>query len=121
MADLVRLQEAHILRAEFNYDLKQVERGYANRTLHIDLSTDTIESQPVTQQMKEIFTGGRGFGLKLLWDAVAPQTRWDDPENARARQAVIPAQAKDNRLFPLFGDFQAEQEIQADEDGDENV
>ena len=32
--------------------------------------------------MKELFTGGRGFGLKLLWDAVKPDTRWDDPENA---------------------------------------
>ena len=82
MTDLVRLKEAHQLRAEYNYDIKPVERGYSNRTLHIDLSADTINSQPVTVQMKDIFTGGRGFGLKLLWDAVTEETRWNDPENA---------------------------------------
>jgi aldehyde:ferredoxin oxidoreductase len=31
--------------------------------------------------MKDIFVGGRGFGLKLLWDGVSPETKWDDPEN----------------------------------------
>jgi len=36
----------------------------------------------VTQEMKDIFTGGRGFCLKLLWDSVNADTKWDDPENA---------------------------------------
>ena len=31
--------------------------------------------------MKEIFIGGRGFGLWLLWNAVHDDTQWDDPEN----------------------------------------
>jgi len=31
--------------------------------------------------MKEKFTGGRGFNLKLLWDAVNENTKWDSPEN----------------------------------------
>jgi len=35
----------------------------------------------VTEKMKEIFIGGRGFGLYLLWQAVKGATRWDDPEN----------------------------------------
>jgi aldehyde:ferredoxin oxidoreductase len=30
--------------------------------------------------MKDLFTGGRGFALKLLWDAVTPQTKWNRPE-----------------------------------------
>jgi hypothetical protein len=60
------------LLAEFTYILRPVERGYANRTLYINLDTNTIEEKPVTQQMKDLFTGGRGFGLKLLWDAVKP-------------------------------------------------
>jgi aldehyde:ferredoxin oxidoreductase len=64
-----------------DYELGKVERGYTNRTLYINLSDNTIKSKPVTQQMKDIFTGGRGFGLWLLWNAVSGDTRWDDPEN----------------------------------------
>ena len=69
------------LLAEFTYELRPVERGYANRTLYINLDNNTILEKPVTQQMKDLFTGGRGFGLKLLWDAVTPGTKWSDPQN----------------------------------------
>jgi aldehyde:ferredoxin oxidoreductase len=69
------------LLAEFTYELRPVERGYANRTLYINLTHNTIYEKPVIQQMKDIFTGGRGFGLKLLWDAVTSQTKWNDPAN----------------------------------------
>jgi aldehyde:ferredoxin oxidoreductase len=74
------LAEATVLK-EFTYELRPVERGYANRTLYINLNDNAIREKPVTQQMKELFTGGRGFALKLLWDAVSSETKWDDPEN----------------------------------------
>ena len=79
---LAKMKAAHKLLAEYKYDVLPVERGYANRTLHINLGTNEIGEKPVTQQMKDLFIGGRGFGLKLLWDAVTPNTKWDDPENA---------------------------------------
>lgn len=69
------------LLGEYTYDLHPVERGYANRTLYINLNDNSIYEKPVTQQMKDLFTGGRGFALKLLWDAVTPETTWDDPRN----------------------------------------
>lgn len=75
-----KLTESAIL-AEYHYELRPVERGYANRTIYINLNDNTIREKPVTQQMKDLFTGGRGFALKLLWDAVTPQTKWNDPEN----------------------------------------
>ncbi|HEX3054047.1 MAG TPA: aldehyde ferredoxin oxidoreductase C-terminal domain-containing protein [Aggregatilineaceae bacterium] len=81
MTTLDQIKEAHQLLAEFNYELRPVERGYANRTLHINLSDNTITSKSVSQKMKDIFTGGRGFGLWLLWNAVSGKTRWNDPEN----------------------------------------
>ncbi len=81
MTTLDQIREAHQLLADFNYELHPVERGYANRTLHINLSNNTITSKPVSQEMKDIFTGGRGFGLWLLWNAVSGKTRWNDPEN----------------------------------------
>ncbi len=75
------LKQAHKVLATFDYELRPVERGYANRTLYINLSNNTIGSKPVTQEMKDRFTGGRGFCLWLLWSAVTSETRWDDPEN----------------------------------------
>ena len=78
---LVEMKAAHKLLTEYTYEMRPVERGYANRTLYINLETLEIKEKPVTQQMKDLFTGGRGFGLKLLWDAVTPETTWDAPEN----------------------------------------
>ncbi len=69
--------------AEFEYDLVKVDKGYNNRTLHIDLSNTTIEARAVSKKMKDIFVGGRGFDLWLLWNAL-PKDRaieWNDPEN----------------------------------------
>ncbi len=31
--------------------------------------------------MKQTFTGGKGYGLWLLWNATRPETKWDDAEN----------------------------------------
>jgi len=78
---LEKMKSAHKLLGEYTYELKSVERGYANRTLYINLDDNTFTEKPVTQQMKDVFTGGRGFALKLLWDAVTSETKWDDPEN----------------------------------------
>lgn len=76
-----KLLSEHKLLTEFKYDAMAIEKGYANRTLYINLSENHIESQPVTQFMKDKFVGGKGFGLYKLWNAVKPETKWDDPEN----------------------------------------
>jgi aldehyde:ferredoxin oxidoreductase len=47
--------------ADYSYDLKKVVNGYSNRTLYIDLGRLKIESKPVSQKMKDTFTGGKGF------------------------------------------------------------
>ena len=68
---------------DFKYELGRVEKGYNNRTLYIDLTNMRVASKPVNTQMKETFTGGRGFNLWLLWNAL-PKNRiakWNDPEN----------------------------------------
>jgi aldehyde:ferredoxin oxidoreductase len=76
-----QLLAAHKVLVEYQYEPRPVVRGYAGRTLYINLGDLTISSKPVTQQMKDLFTGGRGFGLWLLWNATTSQTRWNDPEN----------------------------------------
>ncbi|MGA2082724.1 MAG: aldehyde ferredoxin oxidoreductase C-terminal domain-containing protein [Holophaga sp.] len=66
---------------EISYTPSQPQRGYNDRTLLLDLATLEFQERPVTRQMKDIFVGGRGFGLWRLWNAVTPKTRWNDPEN----------------------------------------
>ena len=75
------IRQAHKVVAEYTYDLRPVVRGYANRTLYINVGTNVIQGKPVDEKMKETFTGGRGFCLWLLWNAVRDETQWDDPEN----------------------------------------
>jgi aldehyde:ferredoxin oxidoreductase len=68
---------------EFAYSRQPIERGYNNRTLYVNLSEMRIASKPVSKKMKDTFTGGRGFNLWLLWNAL-PKDRiikWDDIEN----------------------------------------
>jgi len=66
---------------QFSYEVRPVEKGYANRTLYINLNTLEIKEKPVSQKMKEVFTGGRGICLWLLWNAINENTHWDDAEN----------------------------------------
>ena len=75
------IKKLHTVRTEYSYKLQPVVRGYANRTVHIDVSTLKVTEHPVDDEMKKIFTGGRGFCLWLLWNSIKDRTNWDDPEN----------------------------------------
>lgn len=71
----------HKLLKQFKYEIPELDRGYANKTLYINLDDMTIKEKPVTQEMKDKFIGGKGFGLRLLWDGTRPETKWDDNDN----------------------------------------
>ena len=79
--DFKKIKNAHHVVTKYSYKKGKVEKGFANRTLYINLSTNEIKEKKVTEDMKKKFTGGRGFGLKLLWDSIKPSTRWDSVEN----------------------------------------
>jgi len=64
------------------YDRPVIDKGYANQTLCIDMAAADISIKPVTDKMKDVFIGGKGFDLWLLWNAVQSTTKWNDPENA---------------------------------------
>jgi len=66
----------------FYYDRPIIEKGYANQTLFIDISVPDISVKPVDEKMKDVFIGGKGFDLWLLWHAVKSTTQWTDPDNA---------------------------------------
>jgi aldehyde:ferredoxin oxidoreductase len=79
--DFPKIMEAHKQLFSHPYKKQEIERGYANRTLHIHLSKQKVKEKKVSDEMKQLFTGGRGFGLKLLWDEIKPSTRWNSDEN----------------------------------------
>jgi aldehyde:ferredoxin oxidoreductase len=66
----------------FDYKRPVIENGYANQTLLVDISNSDVSIHQVTEKMKEVFVGGKGFDLWLLWNAVKGTTRWFDPDNA---------------------------------------
>lgn len=75
------MKAAHKLLKEWKYELRPIDKGYNNRTLYINVGSQEIKEKPVSQHMKDKFIGGKGFGLRLLWDGTTPKTKWNDPEN----------------------------------------
>jgi aldehyde:ferredoxin oxidoreductase len=69
--------------ASYEYQPKEACHGYMMRTLYVNLSSNEIREKPVSEEMKEKFTGGKGFDLWLLWNALPKGkiTDWDDPSN----------------------------------------
>jgi aldehyde:ferredoxin oxidoreductase len=75
------MKAAHKKLKEWKYELRPIDKGYNDRTLYINVGTQEIKEKPVSEQMKKKFIGGKGYGLRLLWDATKPETKWNDPEN----------------------------------------
>jgi len=79
--NVAELKKSHKLLNEWKYEWTPLDKGYTDKTLYINLSDNVIKEKPVPALMKEKFIGGKGYGLRLLWDATKPDTKWDDPEN----------------------------------------
>ncbi len=79
--DVAVMRQAHKVLAEFSFDSVELERGYANRTLKIDVGRGKCAISPVTQQMKDLWIGGKGFDLWLMFQEINSKTDWDSPEN----------------------------------------
>lgn len=65
----------------FKYEPVQVNAGYTDRVLHLNLSNKKVTIKEVPPKIKEVLTGGRGYGLWYLWQTTRPDTKWNDPEN----------------------------------------
>jgi aldehyde:ferredoxin oxidoreductase len=55
--------------------------GWFGTILDIDLTIKEIKSYPVDEEMARLFLGGRGLGVRLLWDLVGPEVDPLTPEN----------------------------------------
>ncbi len=79
--DVAHMRQAHRVLADFSFDSVELHRGYANRTLRIDVGQNQFSIAPVTQQMKDLWVGGKGFDLWLMFQEINAKTDWDSPEN----------------------------------------
>jgi len=79
--DIAKLKETRKILKKMDYERKDLFRGYTDKILYINVGTNDIKEKDVPPMMKEKFVGGKGYGLRLLWDATKPDTRWNDPEN----------------------------------------
>lgn len=55
--------------------------GYAGTLLYADLSRGTLEKRPYPPELQRLYLGGRGLGVRLVSDMVAPDTDPLSPEN----------------------------------------
>lgn len=79
--DIQKIKDQHKLVRRLDYVWTPLDKGYTDKILYINVGTAEIKQKDVPLVMKEKFIGGKGYGLRLLWDATAPHTKWDDPEN----------------------------------------
>lgn len=75
------LIDQHKLLKEWMYEWTPLDKGYTDKVLYINVGTTEIKQKEVPMEVKEKFIGGKGYGLRLLWDATDPRTPWDDPKN----------------------------------------
>jgi aldehyde:ferredoxin oxidoreductase len=81
MHDIQKMKDAHKILKEWSYEFTPLDKGYTDKILYVNLSDNTLKEKTVSEEVKEKFIGGKGYGLRLLWDATTPETKWDDPEN----------------------------------------
>ncbi len=66
---------------EISYQPASIIGGYTDRILRINLDKGEISIQELPPDFKTMYTGGRGYALKLIWDETNRETRFDSPEN----------------------------------------
>ena len=79
--DIAGMRKAHRVLAEHSFEKRAVDKGYAGRLLYINLSTLEIREIPLSEKVREQYTGGKGFGLRMIWENCKPDTKWNDPDN----------------------------------------
>ena len=70
--------------ASISYQKVNVDKGYTDRLLEVNLSDKTISVSEIPAATREMFVGGRGYCLKMVYDKTTAATRYDSPENVLA-------------------------------------
>ena len=56
-------------------------KGICGKLLEIDLTSGKTKTLPVKKELYEKYLGGRGLGIRLLYDMLPPKTDPLSPEN----------------------------------------
>jgi len=75
------IKEKRAILASFPYQWKAMDKGYSDQSLYVNVESNKVEVRGIAPETKEKFIGGKGYGLRMLWDAVKPTTKWQDSEN----------------------------------------
>jgi aldehyde:ferredoxin oxidoreductase len=75
------MKAEHRVVSVMGYEPEKPDKGYTRKFLRVNIDTGDIEIHDVDPKMVDLFVGGRGFDLRLMWDEVTPETTWADPEN----------------------------------------
>ena len=71
--EVAELQKKHKLLHEWSYKWTALDKGYTDKSLYINVGENSIIEKEVPALMKEKFIGGKGYGLKYLWEALLHQ------------------------------------------------
>ncbi len=80
--DVASMKSKHEVIATLKHTPGAIDKGYTMKYLRVDIGAGDIQVRDVTEEMVDLFIGGKGFDLRLMWDEVNGDTRWDSPENA---------------------------------------
>ena len=80
--DANAMKSKHTVIKALKHTPGAVDKGYTMKYLRVDIGTGDIQIKDISQEMVDLFIGGKGFDLRLMWDEVNPNTKWDSPENA---------------------------------------
>ena len=80
-AEIQKMKEAHVVLNHVDYKPQPIVKGYTDKILTIDVTDASVKIADIPAEVKEKFTGGKGYCLRYLWDATNENTKWDSPEN----------------------------------------
>jgi len=55
--------------------------GYARKILEVDLDSGELKDLPLDEEMAKMYLGGKGLGLKLVYNEFRPDMQPFDPDN----------------------------------------
>lgn len=72
---------AHEVITKFTFKRAELDMGYTGKTLRVDLDKMEVTALDVTQEMKDLWVGGKGFDLWLMLQEINKNTKWNSNEN----------------------------------------